>query len=77
MREGLIDKDGVVEQALPNAMFKVRLDNGHIVMAHTSGKMKKNKIGVVPGDSVKLEMSIYDLTKGRIVHRYKVNSFNK
>ncbi|HOO32534.1 MAG TPA: translation initiation factor IF-1 [Thermotogota bacterium] len=67
----VIKVDGKVMEALPNAVFKVILENGHEVMAHISGKMRKNFIRLVPGDSVVVELSIYDLTKGRIVYRKK------
>ncbi len=67
----VIKIDGKVLEALPNAVFKVQLENGHEVMAHISGKMRKNFIRLVPGDSVVVELSIYDLTKGRIVYRKK------
>jgi translation initiation factor IF-1 len=67
----VIKVDGKVMEALPNAVFKVVLENGHEVMAHISGKMRKNFIRLVPGDSVVVELSIYDLTKGRIVYRKK------
>lgn len=67
-----IEQDGLVEVALPNAEFKVRLSNGHVVRAHISGKMRKFYISIIPGDKVKLELTPYDLTKGRIVQRYKV-----
>jgi translation initiation factor IF-1 len=60
-----------VIEALSNAMFRVELENGHIVTAHISGKMRMNYIRILPGDKVKLEMSPYDLTKGRIISRYK------
>ncbi len=66
-----IEQDGIVEVALPNAMFKVRLENGLLVMSHISGRMRKHYIKILPGDKVKLEMSPYDLTKGRIVYRQK------
>ena len=61
----------IVEVALPNAMFKVRLENDHLVLGHISGKMRKFYIKILPGDKVTLEISPYDLTKGRIVYRYK------
>lgn len=67
----VIKVDGKVLEALPNAVFKVELENGHEVIAHISGKMRKNFIRLVPGDSVVVELSIYDLTKGRIVYRKK------
>ncbi len=66
-----IEKEGVVIEALSNAMFRVELDNGHIVIAHISGKMRMHYIRILPGDKVKVEMSPYDLTKGRISFRYK------
>ena len=65
------EQDGVVTEALSNAMFRVKLDNGHIVTAHISGKMRMFYIRLLPGDKVKLEMSPYDLTKARITFRYK------
>ncbi|HHP7240219.1 MAG TPA: translation initiation factor IF-1 [Cyclobacteriaceae bacterium] len=66
-----IQQDGTIVEALSNAMFRVELENGHTVIAHISGKMRMNYIKILPGDKVKLEMSPYDLTKGRIVYRYK------
>ena len=66
-----IQIDGVIIEALSNAMFRVELENGHQVVAHISGKMRMNYIKILPGDKVKLEMSPYDLSKGRIVYRYK------
>ena len=66
-----IEQDGTIIEALSNAMFKVELENGHQLIAHISGKMRMNYIKILPGDKVKLEMSPYDLTKGRIVYRYK------
>ena len=66
-----IEQDGTIIEALSNAMFRVELENGHMVVAHISGKMRMNYIKILPGDKVKLEMSPYDLTKGRIVYRYK------
>ncbi|HOM54514.1 MAG TPA: translation initiation factor IF-1, partial [Thermotogota bacterium] len=63
--------EGKVTEALPNAVFKVILDNNHLVTAHISGKMRKNFIRLVPGDTVVVELSIYDLTKGRIIYRKK------
>ncbi|MCG8340753.1 MAG: translation initiation factor IF-1 [Cytophagales bacterium] len=65
-----IEQDGFVEETLPNATFRVRLDNGVLIMAYISGKMKKYYIKILPGDKVKLELSPYDLTQGRIVYRY-------
>ena len=70
-KQSSIEQDGVIEEALPNAMFKVRLDNGHVITAHISGKMRMFYIKILPGDKVKVEMSPYDLTKGRISFRYK------
>ena len=70
-KEDVIEVEGVVIDALPNAMFKVQLENGHEVLAHVSGKLTMNYIRIVPGDKVKLEMSPYDLSKGRITWRVK------
>jgi len=67
----VIEIEGVVSEKLPNAMFKVQLENGHIVLAHISGKLRMNYIKILPGDKVTLEMSPYDLSKGRIVWRDK------
>ncbi|GHB51348.1 translation initiation factor IF-1 [Belliella kenyensis] len=66
-----IEQDGTIIEALSNAMFKVELENGHQLIAHISGKMRMNYIKILPGDKVKLELSPYDLSKGRIVYRYK------
>jgi translation initiation factor IF-1 len=66
-----IEQDGTISEALSNAMFRVQLENGHEVLAHISGKMRMHYIRILPGDRVRLEMSPYDLTKGRIVFRYK------
>ena len=66
-----IEQDGTIVEALSNAMFRVELENGHIIIAHISGKMRMNYIKILPGDKVKVEMSPYDLTKGRISFRYK------
>ena len=66
-----IEIDGTVTESLGNAMFKVELENGHIILAHISGKMRMHYIKILPGDKVRLEMSPYDLTKGRIIFRYK------
>jgi translation initiation factor IF-1 len=63
---------GYIEEALPNTTFKVKLDNGHEVMAHISGRMRKNFIKLLPGDRVTVEVSVYDLNKGRIVKREKI-----
>lgn len=70
-KEDLIEFNGVVTELLPNAMFRVRLENDHIILAHTSGKMRKNRIRVLVGDTVIVEMTPYDLTKGRITFRQK------
>jgi translation initiation factor IF-1 len=70
-KEDLIEFTGVVIELLPNAMFRVKLDNDHIVLAHTSGRMRKNRIRVLAGDRVTVEMTPYDLTKGRIIFRQK------
>ena len=70
-KEGVIEFSGIVEELRPNAMFRVKLDNDHEVLAHTSGKMRKNRIRVLLGDRVNVEMTPYDLTKGRITFRYK------
>ena len=66
-----IEQDGTIREALSNAMFRVELENGHEIIAHISGKMRMHYIKILPGDRVKLEMSPYDLTKGRITYRYK------
>jgi len=70
-KEDLMSFDGLVEELLPNAMFRVKLDNGHVILAHSSGKMRKNKIRILEGDRVTVEMTPYDLTKGRITFRHK------
>ncbi|MCU0444375.1 MAG: translation initiation factor IF-1 [Microscillaceae bacterium] len=70
-KQSSIEQDGIITEALSNAMFRVELENGHQVIAHISGKMRMNYIKILPGDKVKLEMSPYDLTKARIVYRYK------
>lgn len=70
-KEEPIEVEGTVIEPLPNAMFRVELKNGHVVLAHISGKMRMNFIRILPGDRVKLEMSPYDLTRGRITYRYK------
>ena len=70
-KEGLIEFKGVVLDLLPNAMFKVKLENDHEILAHSSGKMRKNRIRVLAGDKVTVEMTPYDLTKGRITFRWK------
>jgi translation initiation factor IF-1 len=70
-REDAIELEGTVVEPLPNAMFKVELENGHTVLAHISGKIRMNYIRILPGDRVVLELSPYDLTRGRITYRYK------
>jgi len=70
-KEAAIEQDGVVLESLGNAMFRVELENGHKVIAHVSGKMRMHYIKILPGDKVKMEMSIYDLSKARITFRYK------
>jgi translation initiation factor IF-1 len=70
-KEESIEVEGIVEEALPNAMFQVRLENGHQVLGHISGKMRKFYIRILPGDRVKIELSPYDLTRGRITYRFK------
>lgn len=70
-KEELIEMGGTVLELLPNAMFRVKLENGHEILAHTSGKMRKNRIRVLAGDRVNVEMTPYDLTKGRITFRFK------
>ncbi len=68
-KEDLIEVEGVIKEALPNAMFQVELENGHRVLAHISGKMRVHFIRLLPGDKVKVELSPYDLTRGRITYR--------
>lgn len=70
-KKNLIEQDGSVTEALSNATFRVQLENGHIIIATISGKMRMNYIRILPGDKVKVEMSPYDLTRGRITYRYK------
>jgi translation initiation factor IF-1 len=70
-KEKLIKVDGEIKETLPNACFKVVLENGHEVLAHVSGKMRMHFIRILPGDKVTVELSPYDLTKGRIIYRYK------
>jgi translation initiation factor IF-1 len=70
-KEDMIEFSGVVTELLPNAMFRVKLENDHEILAHTSGKMRKNRIRVLAGDKVTVEMTPYDLSKGRITFRYK------
>ena len=70
-KEEAIEVEGIVKEALPNTTFRVELTNGHIIMAHLSGKMRKHYIRIVPGDNVKVALSPYDLNKGRIIFRQK------
>jgi translation initiation factor IF-1 len=70
-KQGPIKVDGVVTETLPNANFRVKLDNGHEILAHVSGKMRMHFIKILVGDKVSIELSPYDLTKGRITYRYK------
>ena len=70
-KQNAIEQDGTIVEALSNAMFRVELQNGHEVIAHLSGKMRMHYIKILPGDKVRIEMSPYDLSKGRIVFRYK------
>ena len=70
-KQSAIEQDGVIVEALANAMFRVELENGHEITAHISGKMRMHYIKILPGDKVRVEMSPYDLSKGRIVFRYK------
>ncbi len=73
-KEELIEFRGKVLELLPNATFRVQLENGHIIIAYTSGKMRKNRIRVLVGDDVTIEMTPYDLSKGRVTHRHKAGS---
>jgi translation initiation factor IF-1 len=66
-----VEVEGTVTEALPNASFRVQMDGGHLVLAHVSGKMRKYFIRILPGDRVKMELSPYDLTRGRITYRYR------
>jgi translation initiation factor IF-1 len=68
-KQDQISMSGVVEEVLPNAMFRIKLENNHTILGHISGRMRQNKIQILLGDTVKVEMSPYDLTKGRIVYR--------
>ncbi len=70
-KQGSIEQDGVIKEALSNARFRVELENGHEILCHISGKMRMHYIRILPGDKVKVEMSPYDLSKGRITFRYK------
>ena len=71
MAKDVIELEGTIVESMPNAMFKVKLENGHEILAHISGKIRKNFIRILPGDKVKVEMTPYDLTKGRITFRLK------
>ncbi len=70
-KQGILKQDGTITEALSNAMFRVKLENEHEIVAHISGKMRMNYIRILPGDKVTVEMSPYDLTRGRIIYRYK------
>ena len=70
-KQDAIELDGTVLESLPNAMFKVELENGHNILAHISGKMRMHYIKILPGDKVQVELSVYDLDRGRITYRYK------
>lgn len=69
-KEELIQFSGIVKELLPNANFRVELENGHMIIAHTSGRMRKNRIRILAGDKITVEMTPYDLTKGRVIHRH-------
>ena len=71
VKQGVIEFEGIIRESLPNAMFRVELDNGHKVLAHISGKIRKNFIKILPGDRVRVELTPYDLTRGRITYRIK------
>ena len=70
-KQGMIELKGTILETLPNAMFRVELENGHVVLAHVAGKMRMHYIRLLPGDKVKIELSPYDLTRGRITYRIK------
>lgn len=70
-KQDVIELEGTVVEALPNAMFRVELENGHTILAHISGKMRMHYIKILPGDKVQVELSVYDLDRGRITYRYK------
>ena len=70
-KEDMIEIEGTVVETLPNAMFKVELENGHVILAHVSGKIRMHYIRILPGDTVTVELSPYDLTRGRITYRFK------
>jgi len=69
-KENLIETEGTILETLPNAMFRVKLENGHCILAHISGRIRMHYIKIIPGDKVKIEISSYDLTKGRITYRF-------
>ncbi|MFH0703349.1 MAG: translation initiation factor IF-1 [bacterium] len=71
MSKDVIEFEGTIIESLPNAMFRVKLENGHMVLAHISGKIRKNFIRILPGDKVKIELTPYDLSRGRITYRMK------
>jgi translation initiation factor IF-1 len=71
MAKDVIEMEGTIQESLPNAMFRVTLENGLVILAHISGKIRKNFIRILPGDKVKIELSPYDLTRGRITYRLK------
>lgn len=68
-KEDLLTMNGVITEVMPNTIFRVKLENGHDIIAHASGKIRKNKIRILKGDNVEIEMTTYDLSKGRIIHR--------
>lgn len=70
-KQDVIEIEGTIEETLPNAMFRVKLSNGHVILAHVSGKIRMNYIRILPGDKVTVEISPYDLTRGRITFRHK------
>jgi translation initiation factor IF-1 len=70
-KEDLIEFEGVITELLPGGTFRITLDNGHMIIGHISGKIRKNRIRILAGDKVKVEMTPYDLTKGRVIHRHK------
>ena len=70
-KEDVIEVEGIITEALPNTQFRVELDNGHNVLAHISGKMRMNYIRILPGDRVKVELSPYDLSRGRVTYRFR------
>lgn len=70
-KEDVITVEGIVKEPLPNAMFRIELENGHVILAHISGKMRKHFIRILPGDRVTVEITRYDLNRGRIIYRFK------